>query len=79
MPDSRPLEHINEEDEQLGRNITPERCLWGWGGGGGGGGGEKSADMGPCGLCRRKRRDWPSLKYMLRKGEQQEEMLYIYM
>ena len=46
---------------------------------GGGGGGEKSADMGPCGLCRRKRRDWPSLKYMLRKGEQQEEMLYIYM
>lgn len=44
-----------------------------------GGGGEKSADMGPCGLCRRKRRDWPSLKYMLRKGEQQEEMLYIYM
>ena len=44
-----------------------------------GGGGEKSAGMGPWGLCRRKRRDWPSLKYMLRKGEQQEEMLYIYM
>ena len=45
----------------------------------GGGGGVRSADMGPCGLWRRKRRDWPALKYMLRKGEQQEEMLYMYM